>query len=602
MKPLQLRLPERLRVGSAADLQQLWREWRSKRKPVVLRPYVDLNTGGRKAARYITPLVLTAACFVYGFFFALTAPALIVPFVAPVLVLALLGIWALPETHTVPLRTMEVFFILGLAGLIFWPNYLALSLKGLPWITVARLTIFPAVFLLLFSVSSSARLRKQILDSASGVPVVLPLLILIAANSLLTLPISKSVGASLNKIIVEQFTWTGMFLAALYVFRLPGRAERYVAMVLLMGPPIALLALTEFEEQHVLWLQHVPSFLRVPDPAVQLSLASQTRSATGQYRAKTTFPTGLGLAEYISLLTPFALHWAAGRGSMVKRLAGVLMLPIIYVVVRMTDSRLGILGYLVSVASFVLIWSLIRFRRRLNDLVAAIVVYAYPAALLGVLAASVFVHKIHVLIFGGGATSASNSARTEQFRMAMPPFLRNPLGYGDAMAGDQMGYGTGDFTAIDSYWITLSLDYGAVGMVLFVGLFTVVIYAAVKTLLDHPQVARGETRLLLPLISFLAAFLVIRGVYAEEMLFPLVYAMLAMAVCLVSRAKHKVAADKPVKVAAAPVAQVTSRKHRVEPLRVEEKKPMSFATVVVVVLVCAAGYYVACLLWLLTHR
>jgi hypothetical protein len=367
-----------------------------------------------------------------------------------------------------------------------------------------------------------------------------------------------------------------------------------------MGVPIAFVAFAEFDEQHVLWLQHVPGFLKVPDPSVQISLSSQMRSATGQYRAKATFPTPLGLAEYISLLTPLALHWASSRYPILKRLIGLSMLPTIYFVVRMTDSRLGILGYLVSVATYVLIWALVRFRRRINDLTAAIIVYAYPAAMIAVLGASLVVHKIHVLIFGGGATNASNEDRQAQFRMALPAFIRNPIGYGDGQAGGHMGYGASDFMAIDSYWITLTLDYGALGMVLFVGLFAIVIYAAVKALLEHPEVASGETSLLIPLVSLLTAFLVIRGVYAEENIQPLVFALLGMTVCLVWRAKHNISSAKPASTAAAPLP-VRSDRHGVTPPSEQTKKPMSFAMVVVIVLACAVAYYVACVAWRLTH-
>jgi hypothetical protein len=592
-------LPERLPVGSIADgFGQLWREWRAKRKPVILYPYVDLNGGWRKFARLVTPLVLILFCFIYGFFFALTAPVLIVPFTAPVLLLALLSIWALPETDHVPVKTLEMFFGASLFGLILWPNYLALTLPGLPWITISRLTLFPAAFVLLFSLSSSKNFRKRVSDSADGVPVVFPLLIMFAANSLVSLPLSHAVGSSLNKIIVEQFTWTAMFVAGLYVFSRPRRSERYVTFVVLMGPPMAFLAFQEFEEQHVLWLKHVPSFLKVPDPAVQIALGNQIRSATGQYRAKTTFASPLGLAEYISMLTPFALHWVAGRYPILKRLIGLAMLPTIYIVVRMTDSRLGILGYLVSIVAYVLIWSLVRFRRRINDLTAAIVVYAYPAALIAVLGASLVVHKIHVLIFGGGATSASNADRQAQFLRSLPSFIRNPFGYGANQAAGHMGYGADDFFAIDSYWIRLSLDYGALGMVLFVGIFAVVIYAAVKTLLKHPEVARGETNLLLPLISFLGAFLVIRGVYAEENIQPLVFAVLGMTACLVSRAKQSIAAAAPAPVA--PALPASGRGRGGPPVE-EAKKPMGFGSVVLIMLGCAVAYYVACVVWRLVH-
>jgi hypothetical protein len=602
LKPLSWRLPERSPLGSARDeIGQLWREWRAKRKAVVLRPYVDLHSRWRRAARILTPLTLTMFCFVYGFFFALTAPILIVPFTAPVLILALLSIWALPDVDTAPVKSLELFFSAGLLQLILWPNYLALALPGLPWITATRLTMFPAAFLLLLCLSSSRTFRKNMFEAADGAPVVFTLLVMMAVNSFISLPISKAVGVSLNKILVEQFTWTGMLLAGLYVFRMPRRAERYVSFLLLLVPPIALLALVEFQETHVPWLDHVPSFLKVPDPAAQLAIHNQTRSATGQYRAKATFSTGLGLAEYISLMTPFALHWAAGRYAFAKRLAGLALLPVIYIVVRMTDSRLGVLGYLVSTATYVLVWALVRFRRRINDLAAAILVYAYPAAIIGLLAASLVVHKIHVLIFGGGPQVASNYQRQEQFRMAMPPFLHNPIGYGDGQAGVRMGYGSGDFIAIDSYWIAVSLDYGAIGMVLYVGLFAVTIYAALTTLLRHPEVARGETALMIPLVSLLVAFLVIRGVYAEEGIHPLVFSLLAMALCLISRAKHSISAATTAP-AAAPVAPLLKRMAGARTPSEEVKKPASFAVVTAIVLACAVAYYVACLVWSLVHH
>jgi O-antigen ligase len=287
---------------------------------------------------------------------------------------------------------------------------------------------------------------------------------------------------------------------------------------------------------------------------------------------------------------------------MVKRLIGLALLPTIYIVVRMTDSRLGILGYLVSIVSYVLIWGIVRFRRRINDLMAAIIVYAYPAVFIAVLAASVFVHKIHVLIFGGGAQVASNDARQEQFRMAMPAFLRNPIGYGGGGSGPHMGYAAGDFVAIDSYWISLSLDYGALGVVLYVGVFAVIIYAAIKVLLRHPEMARGEVALLTPLIAFIAAFLMIRGVYAEDGIHPLVFALLGMAVCLISRAKQIIAATSPARVARAPVVPAFKRTAGAREASQEGEKPLSFASIVAIMLACAAGYYVACLVWSVLHH
>jgi hypothetical protein len=165
-----------------------------------------------------------------------------------------------------------------------------------------------------------------------------------------------------------------------------------------------------------------------------------------------------------------------------------------------------------------------------------------------------------------------------------------------------MGYGSGDFIAIDSYWITLSLDYGALGVVLYVGVFAVVIYAALKTLLENPEAARGETGLLLPLVSFLAAFLIIRGVFSQPDIHPLVFTLLGMTACLVSRAHSNAAASRPAPAVAASVAAGRGRRAALKPPSDEARKPMAFGIVVAIVVGCAGLYYLACVAWVLTHH
>lgn len=522
-------------LPTVGDAVQLWRDWRAKRRPMVLRPYVDLHTRWRLAARFLVPAALGLICLVYGFFFALTAPFLIVPMAAPVAVLALLSIWALPENDIVLTKPMELCFSALLIGLVLWPNYLALTLPGLPWITMIRLTSFPMAFFLLISLSMSPEMREKIIETGKGAPLILRIMLLYSANSCLTIVFSHTIGASLNALILQTINWIGVFMASLYLFRAPGRVERYVGLLLMLAVPIAVIAATEYQEQHVLWAGHVPNFLRVQDPSAQLALSEAIRGATGQYRAKATFSTPLGLSEFISLMTPFALHWAVDRYSLAKRVLGLLLVPTIYVIVRTTDARLGVLGYLISVLAYVLFWSLIRWRQRVNDLVAATFVYAYPAGFIALLAASMVVHKIHVLLFGGGAQSASNLHRQEQFHMAFPALLKNPIGHGPNNAGLAMGYGAGDFIAIDCYYISVALDYGVIGLVLYVAMFAVVIIAALKTMLRFNGSEERELRMLIPLSACLSAFVVIRGVFGQPDIHPLIFALLGMTVALAAR-------------------------------------------------------------------
>ena len=82
-------------------------------------------------------------CFIYGFFFAALAPNIVTPLLAPLVVLAFLVVWALPDVNWAPTRSLEWLFFATFIVLIVWPNYLAIALPGLPWITLIRLTSFP---------------------------------------------------------------------------------------------------------------------------------------------------------------------------------------------------------------------------------------------------------------------------------------------------------------------------------------------------------------------------------------------------------------------------------------------------------------------------
>lgn len=524
-------------LPTSQDALDLWREWRAKKRPIVLRPYVDLHSRWRLAARFLVPMSVGLFCIVYGFFYAVTAPYLIVPLAVPIAILGLLAIWALPENNVVPTKAMELSFSALMIGLVLWPNYLALALPGLPWITMVRLTAFPMAFFLLISLSASTHFREQILDTAKAAPLVFRLMLIFSIDVLITIPFSHHLSDTVNKVILQQLEWTCVFLVSLFIFRTPGRVERYLFLMLAVTVPLILLAVLESEEQHVLWAGHVPSFLRVEDPSAQRALAGAVRGATGQYRTKVTFSTALGLSEFAALMTPFALHWAVARFNIIIRLIALAMIPTLYFVVRMTDLRLGVAGYLVSLLVYLLFWSLVRWRRRIGDLMSATIVYAYPTMFLAVVASTMFVHKIHVIVFGGGSTAASNEARGNQFKMAFPVLLKNPIGHGAGQSGDVMGYGAGDFVAIDSYYISIALDYGVLGLAMYVGIFAMVIGGAVAVMLRARPTDDREIGLLMPLATCLCAFLVIRGVFGQPDIHPLIFMLVGMAVALIARAK-----------------------------------------------------------------
>jgi hypothetical protein len=543
-------------------LSAIWAWLRRKPRPSypILKPYVNPRTWGRRITLILFPIILFLFCLVYGFFYALTTPYLIVGFAAPVAFLVLLAIWALPDQPHAPTKLMELFFAAMLISLILWPNYLALALPGLPWITVMRLTMFPMAFFLLITLSTSQPFRSELAGALRAVSGFRTALALFVIMQFATLPFSKSISSSLQKALLQQISWTSVTLIAAWVFLKPGRVRTYVNLILLLAAPVIVITVLEAKQQKLLWTGHVPSFLKIDDPAAEAAMQGIVRSANGKYRAKATFSGPLGLGEYLALLTPFAIHIAMTGRNLIARVICGAMIPLIFLCFILADSRLGIVGFITSVLLYGLLWGVMRMRQARNSLVAAAIVYAYPAFFGATLAGVLFVGKIHNMVLGGGAQAASNAARQNQVRMAIPKFLANPIGHGPSQSGLAMGYSADSFITVDNYYITLALDYGAIGIASFLATFGLTIGYGVRAAMTPTALKDQELSYLVPLSVALSAFLVIKAVFSQQDSHSLLFAMIGMALALIYRttAAENMAASS-ASMRAPPVKAPTTR-------------------------------------------
>ena len=199
---------------------------------IPLRPYKrqPQSTLG-KIAPWISAPLFAFFLLVYGFYFALTAPYLIVQFTFPLAILGALAIWALPDSKRNPSGLVEGFFFAFFICLVMWPKYLALVLPGLPWITMVRLTGLPLVLILLISTSISQEFRSHMARVLSSAPLVWKILCVFLAIQVLTIPLSGHPVLTVNRVLNAQISWTAMFFAGCYVFSKPGRAERWIGLM-----------------------------------------------------------------------------------------------------------------------------------------------------------------------------------------------------------------------------------------------------------------------------------------------------------------------------------------------------------------------------------
>lgn len=485
-----------------------------------------------------------AYCVFSGFYFALFAPYVIVPFFVPVAILSALAIWALPDVRNAPTRSMEILFWIFFVALFIWPNYLAIALRGLPWITMIRLTGFPLVFLLLVCTSMSADFRSQIARALRESPMLWKFLLAFIVIQAISIALSRNPAVSVQKFIVAQLTWTSVFFVSCYVFLRPGRIQLWAALFWLVSLAVILIGLWEYTLHRVPWAGHIPPFLKIEDEHVQRILAGSVRN--NQYRLQSTFSTSLGFAEFLALALPFALHFAVAPYKPALRVAAAASIPISLFVVIETGSRLGLIGFILGPTLYLAFWAIVQWRKNRGSLLGPAIALAYPAIFCAIFASTFVVGRIRMKVWGNGTQTASTQGRIEQYQEGIPKVLSHPQGYGIGMATEILGRkNPAGVPTIDTYYLLIALDYGILGFIAYYGMVLWSIYNAGK----HAFLSAGrpgrDYGIFIPIAISLTTFFVIKSVFSQEANHPLAFIMMGATAALIFRVREEDRLAKP---------------------------------------------------------
>jgi hypothetical protein len=486
-----------------------------------------------RLCRFVSVAGLMLFCFIYGFFFSVLVPSFFAFLVFPLLIVALLVIWALPDLNWAPTRALEWLFFATLISLVVWPNYLAIAVPGLPWITLLRSTSFPLVLILLICISTSRDFRSELTRSLKHLPAIPTLLAAFVAIQFVSIGLSKDISTSIQKFIVAQTSWTAMFFAGAFIFLHPGRIGRWAMVLWTTGVLVSLISIWEFQIGHLPWVGHIPTFLKINDEAVQAILSTKMRAGTTRYRTQATFSTPLGLAEYIAIVLPFVLHFATARFTWKIRLAAILSVPLLLYGSYLTDAKLGTVGALIGILLYVFGAALQSWRRNKHSLIAASILFSYPAAFCAAISGILFIHRFKILIFGDGSHANSTAARAEQYALGLQKFLAWPFGYGIGMGGETLGFGRdiAGFMTIDTYYLSVVLEYGIAGFIVYYGMFAIAIYEAGRRGFSNSS-KNPDRGFLLPITVSLVAFIVIKSVFSQQDNHPIVFMMLGATTAL----------------------------------------------------------------------
>jgi O-antigen ligase len=218
--------------------------------------------------------------------------------------------------------------------------------------------------------------------------------------------------------------------------------------------------------------------------------------------------------------------------------------PFMVYVILLTDSRLGLVGTFVTIALFLLLWGAHRWWHVKQSLVGASIFFGYPAALGAMIGVILFVGRIRRHFFGAQYQD-SNDGRNEMYSKGIPMILQHPWGYGSGNGAVALGITNpaGDIS-IDTYYMSIGLDYGVLGFLFYYGAVLAAGYYAARPALLNPGEKR-DIAFLGPLAISLASFLVSKSVFSQEDNNPLVFMMMGAIAALCSRLETTKVASSP---------------------------------------------------------
>jgi len=517
-----------------------------------LKPYIR-----ERAGRRIRPLSLAfmvAYSVATGAGVALLPAELLFILAVPILIAVPVILWLMPDGDFIPEATVATLLISFIVANAFWPNYLSIDLPGLPWINPARVVVFGLLAIVLYSFSSSSRMRSETAASLAALPWVRNAFWLFLLMTFVTLPLSNQPVFSLNKWANNQIFWTFMFVLSAWLATRDGTITRIARVVVFTAIVVALETIYEFSIRQVPWMNHIPSFLRVDEAYLINVLKSQARAGTEIYRARGTFSVSLICAEYLAITYPFIIHALLTARTNFARIALFLGLVAVLAAIWFTNARSGMIGFFMSVFLYGGFAALRYWRRNRQSLVGATTLAMMPVLAAVFLVLALTWPRLHNMTIGGAQHQPSSEARSAQWSMGMPKVWKNPIGHGTARAGNTLSYANrGGQLTIDTYYLTLLLEYGVVGFAAFLAMFGGQAFYGIRL---YFAASAGEEDFAGPITIALLNFLVIKSVLSSEFNMPLAFIFLGMLTAIAWRQQQRLRGVVPVRPAGARNAEL----------------------------------------------
>ena len=524
-----------------------------------MKPYVTRRRPGPfSRVAFVSMLVFTA--MIYGLMAVVMPIQLLSMMLTPFFILAAIIFWMLPDIGGVQINRMQSLLVAFLGFSIAWPNYLAFNLPGLPWITPTRIALFWLVGVFVLNFSTSRELRDGLRDTVSAMPRYMKVFWLFWLVSTISLVFSDMITVSINRYINNQIYWTMIFFVTALAATRPGFVARIARMMLVATIIVLVYTLYEAQAQRVIWIEHLPPFLKIDPEVIEIVMEAQARAGTESYRVRGPYIIALYFSEFLTMAFPFFVHATAQERRFKPFVALAVATLGVMVIMFLTDARSAMVGMVIVLAAYPLFIAWQQLIKKNRSILGAAVVYGYPAIATVLALIIVFWRRAHVMVLGGGQHQASSDARNEQWALAWPKLASHPFGHGTARGNEVLGYFTpsGKGT-VDSYYLTIMLDSGVLALPLFIMAFMI---PALVAVLYFRNAKTPEMQLLAPLSLALVNFTIVKSVLSTEHTVPLAFMFVGCIVGLVWQAQRQ---ETTAAAATTAAAMPTPRSRRFVP-------------------------------------
>ncbi len=428
------------------------------------------------AIAFFTALGVYAAM---GAFALVVAPPLGAIFIAPIIV-GVLAMWS--QGLALPRAPLRLGVYVGAFLLVLWPVYMHVKIGPLPILTPPRLVFYTLTGAWVLDMLRSPLRRGQFVYAVRRGGWISFCVFGMFVLGALSLPLAEGRAISVPEFVRQTIIWMLPFCVTITYIRRPSELMTLVKILVVAAIVSGAIAVAETLSGTL--MASVLSPL-ISDSVEWLRNVQAQKIRDGVFRAQASHTHPLSLGEFQSIMAPFAVAFMLAAKRAPAKAWWAIGLALILAGAVATSSRAAFLAIIVSMSAMGAVLGVRLFQRAayspfrpLVGLAVLAMIVASPIVLIGA----------QKFISGEGGQSASNSsqARIDQITQAWPKILKRPVGgYGVGRSTKVLGF-WGQGLTIDNYYLSLALDLGLPGPLMFIGIFAAMGFSAMQRSRDGP--------------------------------------------------------------------------------------------------------------------